>query len=173
MDIIQAIKERHSVREYSGKKIEEEKRQKLDALIEACNEESGLHIQIRYDDPSGFDSRLAKYGKFRNVDNYIILAGSPSDDLQEKSGYYGEKIVLEAQMMGLNTCWTALTFNKTNVKKSIPMIEKLVLVIAIGYGTNQGKAHKSRSIESIMATKGEMPDWFRKGLRRHFSPRLL
>ena len=117
MDIIQAIKERHSVRVYSGKKIEEEKRRKIDTLIEECNEESGLHIQIRYDDPSGFDSRLAHYGKFRNVENYIILAGIPSDDLQEKCGYYGEKLVLEAQMMGLNTCWTALTFNKTNVKK--------------------------------------------------------
>lgn len=163
MDIIQAIKERHSVRVYSGKKIEEEKRRKINTLIEECNEESGLHIQIRYDDPSGFDSRLAHYGKFRNVENYIILAGIPSDDLQEKCGYYGEKLVLAAQMMGLNTCWTALTFNKTNVKKIIPMTEKLVLVIAIGYGADQGKAHKSKKIESVMVTKGEMPDWFRKG----------
>ena len=168
MDIIQAIRERHSVRAYSGRKIEEEKRRKLDALIEACNEESGLHIQIRYDDPSGFDSRLAHYGKFRNVENYIILAGIPSDDLQEKCGYYGEKIVLEAQMMGLNTCWTALTFNKSNVKKMISVKEKLVLVIAIGYGANHGKAHKSRSMESVMATKGEMPDWFRRGAEAAF-----
>ena len=66
-------------------------------------------------------------------------------------------------MMGLNTCWAALTFNKGNVEKIIPVIEKLVLVIAIGYGENQGKAHKSRSLESVMATKGQMPDWFRKG----------
>ena len=163
MDIIQAIKERHSVRAYTGKKIEEEKRRKLEEMIKECNEESGLHIQIRYDDPSGFDSRLAHYGKFRNVENYIIMAGFPSDDLQEKCGYYGEKIVLEAQMMGLNTCWAALTFNKGNVEKIIPATEKLVLVIAIGYGENQGKAHKSRSLESVMVTKGKMPDWFHKG----------
>ena len=96
MDIIQAIKERHSVRAYTGKKIEEEKRRKLEEIIEECNEESGLHIQIRYDDPSGFDSRLAHYGKFRNVENYIILAGLSSEDLEEKCGYYGEKIVLYA-----------------------------------------------------------------------------
>lgn len=163
MNITQAIRERHSVRAYSVKKIEEEKRRKLDALIEECNQESGLHIQIRYDDPSGFDSRLAHYGRFRNVANYIILAGIPSDDLQEKCGYYGEKLVLAAQMMGLNTCWTALTFNKANVKKIIPIIEKLVVVIAIGYGVNQGKAHKSKRLESVVASKGKMPDWFRKG----------
>lgn len=163
MDILQAMKERHSVRAYTGQKIESEKRQQLDALIRACNEESGLHIRIRYDDPTGFDSRLAHYGKFQNVDNYIILAGKPSRDLQEKCGYYGEKIVLKAQMMGLNTCWVALSFNKSAVEKLIPTGEKMVLVIAIGYGKTQGTAHKGKTIEGVLDTKGEVPDWFQKG----------
>lgn len=165
MDIVQAIRERHSVRAYTGRKIEEDKRDRLEELIRACNEESGLHIRICFDDPSGFDSRLAHYGKFRNVENYIILAGKPSDDLDEKCGYYGEKIVLEAQRMGLNTCWVALSFNKSSVKKLIPEGEKLVLVISIGYGETQGTAHKSRALESVMVTKGVMPDWFRKGAK--------
>lgn len=163
MDILQAIQERHSVRAYTGRKIEEGKQNKLDALIKACNKESGLHIQIRYDDPSGFDSRLAHYGKFRNVYNYIILAGKPSQDLQEKCGYYGEKIVLEAQMMGLNTCWVALSFNKSTVKKLIPQGEKMVLVIAIGYGENQGTAHKGKALKDIMDTKRAVPTWFQEG----------
>ena len=33
MDLAQAIQERHSVRAYTGQKIEEEKRQELDTLI--------------------------------------------------------------------------------------------------------------------------------------------
>lgn len=163
MDLLQAIQERHSVRVYTEQKIEDEKRQRLSALIRECNEESGLHIQIRYDDPNGFESKLAHYGSFRNVNNYIILAGKPSDSLQEKCGYYGEKIVLEAQRIGLNTCWVALSFNKVNVKKLIPNGEKMVLVIAIGYGETQGKSHKSKKLKSVMATKGEMPEWFQKG----------
>lgn len=163
MDILQAMKERHSVRAYTGQKIESEKRKQLDALIRACNEESGLHIQIRYDDPTGFDSRLAHYGKFQNVDNYIILAGKPSRDLQEKCGYYGERIVLEAQMMGLNTCWVALSFNKSAVEKLIPAGEKMVLVIAIGYGKTQGTAHKGKTLEGVLDTKGEVSGWFQKG----------
>ena len=36
-----------------------------------------------------------------------------------KLGYYGEKIVLKAQEMGLNTCWVAGTFNKKYVKAEI------------------------------------------------------
>ena len=163
MDLLQAIQERHSVREYLEKKIEEEKRQKLNELIRKCNEESGLNIRIRYDDPDGFDSKLAHYGSFRNVMNYIILAGKPCEKLQEKSGYYGEKIVLEAQKMGLNTCWVALSFNKTNVIKMISEGEKLVCVIAIGYGKTQGKPHKSKTMDKVIEIKGEIPDWFKKG----------
>ena len=67
MDLLQAMRERHSVRTYTAQKIEEEKRRNLDALIAACNEDGGLHIQIRYDDPNGFDSRLAHYGNFHNA----------------------------------------------------------------------------------------------------------
>ena len=33
-----------------------------------------LQARIRYDNPDGFDSKLAHYGSFRNVTNYIILA---------------------------------------------------------------------------------------------------
>ena len=163
MDILQAMQQRHSVRAYTEQKIEEEKRHRLDELIEACNKESGLHIQIRYDDPEGFDSKMAHYGKFRNVNNYMILAGKTSDILEEKCGYYGEKIVLEAQAMGLNTCWVALTFNKAKVKKLVPEGEKMVLVIAIGYGETQGAPHKSKAFEKFFETKEELPDWFRKG----------
>ena len=163
MDLIQAMQERHSVRAYTGQRIEDAKRKKLDDLIRECNQESGLHIQIRYDDPSGFDSKLAHYGSFRNVNNYIILAGKPCDDLPEKCGYYGERLVLEAQAMGLNTCWAALTFHKAKVKKQIPDGEDLVLVIAIGYGAEQGTSHKSRPFESVVEATGELPDWFRAG----------
>ncbi len=163
MDLLQAMQERHSVRIYTGQEIEEEKRMKLNAMIGECNEESGLNIQICYNDPDGFHSKLAHYGNFRNVNNYIILAGEPSADLQERCGYYGEKIVLEAQMMGLNTCWAALTFNKRKVRRMVPEGNKMVLAIAIGYGETKGVPHKSRALESFMATKGEMPDWFRKG----------
>ena len=113
------------------------------------------------------NAQRARFGqsseKNTNVNNYIILAGKPCDDLPEKCGYYGERLVLEAQAMGLNTCWAALTFHKAKVKKQIPDGEDLVLVIAIGYGAGQGSSHKSRPLESVVETTGELPDWFRAG----------
>ena len=55
---------------------------------------------------------MAHYGKFSGVQNYIALIGRKNNDLDEKIGYYGERLALVAQTLGLNTCWVALTFGK-------------------------------------------------------------
>ena len=163
MDTLQALKERHSVRAFTDEKIDEKMRDVLDQFVKEVNRESGLHIQIRYDDPDGFDSKLAKYGKFKNVRNYIVLAGDKNEDIEEKCGYYGEKLVIEAQRLGFNTCWVALTFNKSVVKKILQPKDKLCMVIALGYGETQGVPHKGKTIEDVVASKGNMPNWFREG----------
>lgn len=163
MDIMQVIRARHSVRAYTGREIESEKRQELDRLIEQYTAESGLHLQMRYDDPSGFDSRLAHYGRFRNVNHYLVLAGTKEPDLEMRCGYYGEKFVLEVQKMGLNTCWVVLTFQKATVRKLLADGDKLVAVIAVGYGVTQGRAHKSKPCERLVRCKGEVPAWFLRG----------
>ncbi len=164
MDIMQAMRERHSVREYTDRKIEGEALEKLQAEITSCNKESGLNIQLITGDSEAFDSFLAHYGKFSGVENYIAIVGKKSSDLQEKGGYYGEKIVLTAQMLGLNTCWVALTFSKRKAKHKIGKGESLVCVIAIGYGKTNGKPHKNRSIDPLCSFNGDMPGWFMSGM---------
>ena len=104
MDILEIMKARHSVRQYNGKKIESGIRETLTALVSECNRESGLNIQVIFDEPKCFNSMMAHYGKFIGVENYIALVGKKDADLDEKAGYYGEKLVLKAQELGLNTC---------------------------------------------------------------------
>ena len=166
MDINEAIRERHSVRQYQDKPIPAQIREKLTALIKECNEKSGLNMQLICDDPECFNTFLAHYGKFKNAVNYVALVGDKSmDHLDETAGYYGEKIVLEAQMMGLNTCWVAGTYSKKKSKAEINNDEKLVCVIAIGYGENQGVNHKSKPIEKLCkADLNSTPDWFKEGV---------
>lgn len=112
MDILETMKARHSVRQYKNQAIESSKREKINALIKDVNAESKLSIQVFYDEPKCFDSFMAHYGKFENVKNYIAIVGNKND--QEKAGYYGEKIVLKCQKLGLNTCWVAMTHGKSN-----------------------------------------------------------
>lgn len=164
MTLSEAIDARHSVRAYKTDSIPAETRDQLDEFVRACNEEGDLNISICYDDPAGFDSRLAHYGNFRNVQNYIVLAGKKGGDFDFRCGYYGEKIVLFAQQLGLNTCWTAMTFNKKRVRELIAPGDTLCMVIALGYGETQGSSRKSKTVDDVTTGKGTMPDWFRRGV---------
>lgn len=163
MQISEAIKLRHSVRKFNNKAIEEEKRKILLDEINNINEENDLNIQIFFDEPKCFDSLLAHYGKFSGVRNYISLVGKKSEDFQEKCGYFGEKIVLIAQTMGLNTCWVAKTHGKSAAKISTG--EKEICIIALGYGENQGVARKSKDIKDVVRIDKEMPSWFEEGVK--------
>lgn len=164
MDILDIIKTRHSVRSYTDKKIEGEVLINLQTKIEELNKESGLNMQLILDEPKAFNSFMAHYGKFDGVKNYIAVIGNKDSSLEEKAGYYGEKLVLFAQSLGLNTCWVALTFKKIKDTYTLDKNEKMVLVIAIGYGKNQGYAHKTKTFEQVTDIKGEAPQWFTNGV---------
>lgn len=109
MSLIEVMKSRHSVRQYQDKPLNAETISILHSEIDACNQESGLHIQLVTNEPKTFDSFMAHYGKFSGVTNYIAMVGKKGKDLEEKCGYYGERLVLKAQQIGLNTCWVAKT----------------------------------------------------------------
>lgn len=166
MDVKQLIKDRHSVRQYKDMKIDEDIRMQLDELAEECNKESGLSIQVIYDDPDCFNNLIAHYGKFRNVNNYIALVGKKkSEKLDETCGYFGQRIVLKAQELGLNTCWVAGSYSKGKCKAVVGADEKLVCVIALGYGETSGVKHKSKPVSKLCnVDEADMPSWFRNGM---------
>lgn len=161
----EAIEQRHSVRQYTDKPLSAEHCASLEAEIERCNAEGNLHMSLVRDEPEAFNSAMARYGSFRNVRNYIVIAGTPTDDLDQRAGYYGERVVLLAQQLGLNTCWVALTFKKRFVKKMLQDGDELALVIAIGYGEAAGKPRKSKAAEDVSTCTEPAPEWFARGVR--------
>ena len=165
MNELQAMRERHSVRSFTSQPIEQEKRERLLELASQLNDASGLSLQVIFDESSAFGSSLlARFGKFSGVANYIACVGTKSADLDEKVGYYGEALVLEAQRMGLNTCWVGLTYSKKKNSAHVAQDEKLVCVIALGYGTTPGIPRKTKPIEELCQVSGEMPKWFEAGM---------
>ena len=164
MNDLEVMKKRHSVRSYTTKRIETKLATELTTYIEECNKKSGMHIQLCLNEPNAFNSFMAHYGSFKNVNNYIAIVGKKGKDFEEKCGYWGEKIVLKATELGLSTCWVALTYSKGKSACKIEKGEKLCCVIALGYGETEGVAHKSKSMESLCKVNGSMPEWFRKGM---------
>lgn len=164
MEIIAAMKVRHSVRQYEEREIEEAVLRELQAEADMCNQEGGLHIQIVTNEPKAFSGFMAHYGNFRGVTNYIAMVGPKGDLLDEKCGYYGERLVLKAQQLGLNTCWVTMTYSKIPGAVQIQPGEKLAVVISIGYGKNQGTEHKIKTVSEVSNVSDDTPDWFKAGV---------
>lgn len=164
MTIQEAIEARHSVRAYKEQPLTENDVEMLENKIEELNREGQLHIQLIRNEPKAFQSMLAKYGKFRGVSNYIVMAGKRADDLDERVGYYGEQLVLFAQTLGLNTCWVGLSYSKVPGTYVLTEGEKIACYIAVGYGETQGVSHKVKTVEQVSQAADIAPLWFRKGV---------
>lgn len=164
MTIQEAIEARHSVRAYKDLPLSKEIVKLLEDELVKLNNEGQLHILLICYEPKAFQGTMAKYGKFRNANNYIVIAGKKAEDLDERVGYYGELLVLLAQTLGLNTCWVGLSYSKVPGTYVLDEGEKIACYIAIGYGETQGVGHKIKTVEQVSNASDITPSWFKKGV---------
>ena len=170
MTYAEAIIRRISNRKYVNRPLTQEEISELHKIIGQCNLASGLHIQLITECPELF-SGLKGYGVLSGVRNILAFIGPESDpNVEEKCGYYGEKVVLTATAMGLGTCWVGATYDKDGCKKYVGKGEKLCCVAAIG-PVPQQQGTKEKLIRGVIQRKsktpaelsmglGTAPDWF-------------
>ena len=163
MTLLEAIGARHSVRKYKDAPIPLDILSRLRETVDEVNREAGLHVQLVTDEPRAFSGVLA-YGSFSGVRNYFVMAGPKSEDLDEKIGYYGERLVLLAQTLGLNTCWAGVSYSKIPGTYELEKDEKIGCYIAFGYGQTQGSGHKVKDVLDISNASDITPKWFNKGV---------
>ena len=163
MITVETIRERHSVREYDGKPLARAEFDALGAVVEEYARESGLDIQLVGDNPEVFNV-IARFGLIRGCRTHVafvvddVKAGDVASD--EAIGYWGQKIVLAAQDMGLNTCWCALCSRKKSHAVVAPG-KKIRLIIAVGHGKTQGFSRKTKSVEALSSVEcAKAPAWF-------------
>ena len=162
MDIMEVMRSRHSVRKFDNRPIEKETAELIREEIAKCNEESGFHFQLITDEPEAFQAGKPSYGEFKGCRNYLAVIGPKGREVD--AGYYGERIVLKAQELGVNSCWVAMTYKKGKSQGVVGDGEKLYLVVAMGYGITSGTPHKSKSISDVSDYKEGDPEWYRNGI---------
>ena len=164
MTLQEAILARHSVRAYKGQPLTDADARALQDKIEQLNREGQLHIQLIRNEPKAFLGPFARYGKFRGVTDYLVMAGVKADDLDDRIGYYGEQLVLFAQTIGLNTCWVGLSYTKIPGTYVLNEGEVIQAYISIGYGETQGVTHNIKRIDQVSNVSDDSPEWFRRGV---------
>ena len=164
MELIDAIKARHSVRKYSEQPIETAKVDVLKDAVGRINAQTGLNIQLVLDEPKAFSSGMWKYGQFSGVKNYFVMAAPKSREAEEEIGYFGEELVLLSQTLGLNTCWVGLTYKKIPGTFTLREGDVVHCVIALGYGATSGTQHPQKKAENFYECEGVPPQWFKDGL---------
>ena len=188
MITVETIRERHSVREYDGGPLGQAEFDALGAVVEECARESGLDIQLVGDNPEVFNV-IARFGLIRGCRTHVAfvvddakagdatsganaaangatetdcveMRGARRTAVDEPIGYWGQKIVLAAQDMGLNTCWCALCSRKKSRAVVVPG-KKIRLIIAVGHGKTQGFSRKTKSVEALSSVEcAKAPAWF-------------
>ena len=164
MDILELMEKRHSVRRYLDKPLTEELLSALRAETDACNAESGLSIQLVTDEPKALGGFKGKISSFRNAVNYFAMVGPEGPTLDEKCGWYGERLVLKAQELGLNTCWIAGSYG-SKCRDHAGAGEDLSCIISVGFGETQGTPHKNKPEDPRFVVEGEAPEWLPRGKR--------
>lgn len=166
-ELLRLMCERHSVRTYLDKPIEDEKVRLIRAKVDELNAKSGLHMQFMTDASGVHSGIMLKMMSWRSVPGYFALVGKDEPGLDERCGYFGEELVLFCQSLGLNTCWAGMA-KASKVKADLAPGERMCITIAVGYGATQGKPHKSKPFAEMVDVKPEcmnnLPDWFKQGV---------
>ena len=135
MNIIDAMKERRSVRTFDGSGLSPERIAELEAVIAESNSPFGGNVSIKlkkFDIKEGY--KPSTYGMIKGAEDFFLL-GIGSDEASALSaGYRFEQVVLKAWELGLGTCWIAATFKGSDFDKDITWNdgEELKVICPVG-----------------------------------------
>ena len=135
MNIIEAMKERRSVRTFDGAGITEEQKAILDKAIENTYSPFGGHVTVRlkdFDLKEGY--KPSTYGMIKGAEDFFLLGIAPDEDSALSAGFRFEQVVLKAWEEGLGTCWIAATFKWSDFDKNEtwPDGEELKVICPVG-----------------------------------------
>ncbi|MCM1440908.1 MAG: hypothetical protein NC131_17165 [Roseburia sp.] len=143
----QAIIERHSVRTFDCRDLTVDDAQFLDSAIAYASAPIEGRFTIRQAVfPTDGTTRPGSYGVIRGAVRYLLLyVGNRAID-RMAGGFALERIVLEATLRGLSTCWIGGTFRKSTFGDAASPIDgmRLTIILPIGY-----KAARKRIIDRL------------------------
>ena len=151
MDYKKLISTRKSVREFKDTKIDYKYFNEIENYIKRSKKLlSGIEVEIKmYDFYECYEKidQLAGYnGYLIQAPNYIIILSDIKEGYIENSGYVGERLILKAKDLGIDSCW--ITFKNSKLikeKLNISSDKEITGIIALGYEDDINSKNKATS----------------------------
>ncbi len=176
-----AIARRRSRRQFEQRPVEPNL---LEHIRSICSEfrpfTQAKAVLVTHSTDSVFKGAISHYGKIKNAPAFTAFIGNVEDPhMNEKIGYTGEGVILEATSLNLGTCWVG-GFFKPEVAASLAHIgknEKVLAVTPIGYAreewsleekimTGFGRKHQRKPLTELVTGLEETkwPPWIKISL---------
>ncbi|MCR4660717.1 MAG: nitroreductase [Clostridia bacterium] len=148
--LIDAMKNRKSVRTFSNKKLDESIIDKIKKYIKDVDNPFGIKIDIRFLNAkeNGLISPVISGEEY-----YLAQKVERQDNYDLASGYSFEKVCIYAKTLGLGTVMLASTMNRSTFEKVIDVKDNEVMFVVspIGYESNKRTMVESLLRKSINA----------------------
>ena len=174
LNMTQAIDRRISCRAFERRALEPQTQRLLLRYVQEQNAVSGMHIQFLSAPDEKSTVKLARTMFTSSPLQTLVLPGRQTPEQEEQAGYYGQRIVLHAQRLGLATCWVAGTYDHHSVHAQLEEGEQVLSVIPVGYAMEKmplkqqmirvGLRRGDRSEDAFVDSEvlySQLPEWFR------------
>ena len=158
MNIIEAIKERRSVRSFNGEGLTDAQKNELLKAIDLSYSPFGGKLTIRLKDFDLKDGyKPSTYGMIRGAANFFLLGIGSDEASALTAGFQFEQVVLKAWEAGLGTCWIAATFKGSDFDKGEkwPDGEELKIICPVGVAVKPSMMEKMTRI--TLGSKNRKP----------------
>ncbi|MDR1767053.1 MAG: hypothetical protein LBR32_01230 [Propionibacteriaceae bacterium] len=140
MDILEAIRLRHSTRAFDGRPLTEADHKSIASFIEATAPPFGVHARIELIQADFGDERvkLGTYGSVKGARDFMGLIYGEGPLVQEGSAYWLEQVVLHCTSIGVGSIWLA-GFTHSSFAKHVKLApaETLGYACPVGYEGGQ------------------------------------
>ena len=171
-----AVARRNSRRAYDGRPVDTATLDALDATCTGfCPFPDSRAVLVRAPEVDVFTGAIGSYGKVRNPPHLLLLIGDESSEFCDQHvGYVGEAAILEATVLGLDTCWVGGLFSRGRTKQLVELgkTKRVLAVSPVGHAVpafafsergmrRMAGSHARKRITEIApgAGTGGWPDW--------------
>ncbi len=142
MDIKDIIRQRKSIRKYSGEALSINDRE---LLISYLSEEKNLigpfgnTIKIVFKDLNLMDEKIGTYGFIKKAPSFLVAICKNNRENLLDLGCVFENLILFLQQNNINTCWLGGTFKRKKLQMEEEMVEGdfIPIISPIGYAAEQ------------------------------------